>query len=82
MDALDKYPWPVITCFLNNGRYSVPSFAKVGHLPRAMLLVLPLLVLSQSELMPLKYCTANNNNNHFVLRLSIVINSLRLVDGE
>ncbi len=65
----------------------MPSFAKVGHLPRAMLLVLPLLVLSQSELMPLKYCTANNNNNnnnnnHFVLRLSIVINSLRLVDGE
>ncbi len=66
----------------------MPSFAKVGHLPRAILLVLPLLVLSQSELMPLNYCfdNNNNNNNHFVLlgylRLSIVINSLRLVDGE
>ncbi len=66
----------------------------MDHQPGAMVLVLPLLVLSQSELMPLNYCTenndnnnyTNNNNNHCVLpgylRLSIVINSLRLVDGE
>ncbi len=48
-------------------------------------LVLSLLVLSQSELLPLNFCFENNNNHFFHignLRLSVVVHSLRLVNGE
>ncbi len=48
-------------------------------------LVLSLLVLSQSELLPLNLCFDNNNNHFFHienLRLSVVVHSLRLVCGD
>ncbi len=48
-------------------------------------LVLSLLVLSQSELLPLNFCFDNKNNHFFHignLRLSVVVHFLRLFNGE
>ncbi len=44
-----------------------------------------MLVLSQSEPLPLNICFDNNNNHLFHmgnLRLSVVVHSLRIVNGE
>ncbi len=83
------FPWIRlfgITYLFANGQYSLPTLiTKVGHLAMSMQVV-SLLVLSQSELMPLISCVDDNDNSLFFhirkVTLNTVVHSFRLPNGE